>query len=329
MSSNLVIRQDASIDQIIAPITDVGDFRNEIIFVDAGVEDASSLLAGIPSSTRVVWLDATRDGVKQIAEALIGQSNVDAIHIVSHGDAGRLLLGSSTLSGENLVDYADDLKQIGSALSEQGDLLLYGCNVAQGEAGTHFIQSLAQLTGADVAASDDLTGHDGDWLLEAQTGSIEISSLNENISYQHNLAYTSTALDFSAIDRNMWGSGTALNLDVTWDDLLYTDSISQSFSGYGFSGTADLAVNAGLVAHLTGSAGDIDLNYGVSVNVLTPDIVKSGDYFIVDTSSWSLTNGLLKSLGPDVAFNLDFLFNVNAGLNNLQYDPPPIRAHSI
>jgi len=33
--------------------------------------------------------------------------------------------------------------------------LLYGCNVAQGEAGVRFIDRLAHYTGADVAASDD------------------------------------------------------------------------------------------------------------------------------------------------------------------------------
>ena len=42
--------------------------------------------------------------------------------------------------------------------------------------GEQFVNQLALLTNADVAASDDLTGHvklGGDWDLEYQTGNIE------------------------------------------------------------------------------------------------------------------------------------------------------------
>ena len=44
-----------------------------------------------------------------------------------------------TLNAGNLVDYGDALATIGNALTETGDILLYGCNVAQGEcrAGIH------------------------------------------------------------------------------------------------------------------------------------------------------------------------------------------------
>jgi hypothetical protein len=56
--------------------------------------------------------------------------------------------------------------------------LLYGCNVAQGELGQAFTSILSQWTGADVAASDDLTGSSaqgGNWTLEVQTGQIAAS----------------------------------------------------------------------------------------------------------------------------------------------------------
>lgn len=56
------------------------------------------------------------------------------------------------------LHYENELAQIGAALNNAGDLLLYGCNVAQGELGQSFLARLAAATGADVAASDDLTG---------------------------------------------------------------------------------------------------------------------------------------------------------------------------
>ena len=70
------------------------------------------------------------------------------------------------LDSGNLDAYGLQLASIGSALTAIGDILLYGCNVAQGGVGMQFISLLAQITGADVTASDDLTGNEnlnGDW----------------------------------------------------------------------------------------------------------------------------------------------------------------------
>ena len=87
----------------------------------------------------------------QIAAMLEGRSDIDALHIISHGSQGTLCLGATVLNSYNLASYAADLASIGSALTETGDVLLYGCNVAQGEVGWLFIQALAMATGADVA----------------------------------------------------------------------------------------------------------------------------------------------------------------------------------
>ena len=80
---------------------------------------------------------------------------------------------------------------MGSALSKTGDLLLYGCNVAKGDDGLAFINTLSALTGADVAASNDITGKLGDWVFEATTGQINtdirISKAIQN-NYQYDLA---------------------------------------------------------------------------------------------------------------------------------------------
>jgi hypothetical protein len=50
--------------------------------------------------------------------------------------------------------------------------------VAQGDAGQAFLDTLAALTGADVAASTDTTGLGGDWVLEASRGVIETTALD-------------------------------------------------------------------------------------------------------------------------------------------------------
>ena len=58
---------------------------------------------------------------------------------------------------------------------------MYGCDVAQGETGKQFIQALAQATGADIAASDNLTGNaalGGDTVLEVNVGSVEAQAID-------------------------------------------------------------------------------------------------------------------------------------------------------
>ena len=151
--------------------------RKEIVFIDTSVDDYQTLMEGINPNAEVILLDSTRDGIEQIAEILGDRSDIDAIHIISHGDQGELYLGTGTLSMESMQgEYADELATINQALTEEADFLIYGCNFGEGESGNEAASLLAELTGADIAASIDDTGSaklGGDWELEYTTGSIE------------------------------------------------------------------------------------------------------------------------------------------------------------
>jgi CSLREA domain-containing protein len=155
----------------------------ELVFVDTATPDYQLLLDDLMStadesrSLEVVLIDSGRDGIGKITEALAGRSNIEAIHIVSHGSEGELSLGTDLITAESMDDeHADALETIGQSLSDTADILIYGCNFGQGELGREAAEKLAQLTGADVAASDDLTGHaslGGDWDLEFHIGDID------------------------------------------------------------------------------------------------------------------------------------------------------------
>ncbi len=151
--------------------------RNEIVFVDTSVDDYQTLLDEFGNNVEVVLLDVSGDGVEQIAETLEQRTDIDAIHIISHGDAGALSLGGAQLDQSSITgEYADELAVIAQALNENGDILIYGCNFGEGETGQNAVNALATATGADVAASDDITGAadlGGDWDLEIKTGEIE------------------------------------------------------------------------------------------------------------------------------------------------------------
>ncbi len=149
-----------------------------IVFIDTAVENFSSLLAGLKPNTEAVILDPTINGVNQITNFLAQHSGtLDSVQILSHGGAGSLQLGSTRLSAENLEQYQSALSQwFSPATGKTPDLLIYGCDVASGVLGTQFINQLSTITGADVAASVDLTGSaakGGNWILEKATGAIE------------------------------------------------------------------------------------------------------------------------------------------------------------
>ncbi|WP_206756009.1 DUF4347 domain-containing protein, partial [Phormidium sp. FACHB-592] len=171
--TNLTARSDSFL-----PLSQRSSAATNLVFIDSGISDYQSLLAGVQLGTEVHWLDTAHAAIDQITQTLLGRTGISSLHIVSHGKAGGLALGTDWLNLDNLRSYSGELQSWGNALTADADLLLYGCEVGQGAIGHAFVQQLAQLTGADIAASDNLTGSralGGDWTLEVNTGEIAAS----------------------------------------------------------------------------------------------------------------------------------------------------------
>lgn len=151
----------------------------QIAFIDSRIGGTNAFLETLPADARLITIDANADGIQQMAQSLARYSGLDAIHIVSHGSPGALLLGSSTIDSVRLQSQAATWQTIGRTLTEQGDILLYGCNVAEGTTGQAFVRELANLTGADVAASVDRSAPEteADEILEFSTGSVQAQTL--------------------------------------------------------------------------------------------------------------------------------------------------------
>jgi hypothetical protein len=165
----------------------------QIYFIDSAVPDSDILLAGLATDAVCYRIDATQDGLQQIADILAGYSGLAAIHVISHGSPGCLQLGNGLVTEDSLDGHRAALATIGGALAETGDLLLYGCDVAQGDKGQGFIAGLAEATGADVAGSDDLTGVGGigfggtNWNGRNRCGVQTLSGKPTAAHYPHNL----------------------------------------------------------------------------------------------------------------------------------------------
>jgi hypothetical protein len=224
--------------------------RNEIVFIENNVKDWQTLAAGVAPGAKVVVLDFHGDGLQQMADYLASHGNVDAIHIVTDGGQGDLWLGTKYLSSANLASNAEALGAIGRALNPHGDILLYSCNAAGGSEGASFVTGLARLTGADIAASNNRTGANGDWDLEVKTGTIEAGSaftMATESQYQFSLA-TWTVTNYTD---NVATSGTfryiLANNAVSGDTITFdTKNSTITLTGGEYALTKNLTIDGDL-----------------------------------------------------------------------------------
>ncbi|MDB5905884.1 MAG: Laminin subdomain protein 2 domain protein, partial [Betaproteobacteria bacterium] len=197
-----------------------------LAIVDSAVPDYQQLVADLEANSKgtlqVFVLDPLIDGVDQISKILAAQHDVQTIHIISHGSAGALQLGAGVLASDTLSQSAAALQGWAGALTPDADILIYGCDVAAGPDGRAFVDALSRLTGADVAASDDLTGNaarGGDWTLEYAAGRIEAAapfSAAFEQSWQGTLAHVDASVTFAPSVAGTWEthdlSGGAFNV---------------------------------------------------------------------------------------------------------------------
>jgi VCBS repeat-containing protein/CshA-type fibril repeat protein len=222
---------------------------HEIIVVDTGIANYQSLLNGVNPTAEILYIDHSKDGVSQIADALKGRSDIASLQILSHGSDGTLILGSTVLNSTTLELYKTQLADIGRALTDNGDILLYGCDVANSATGIAFINQLASLTNADVAASIDATGNaikGGDWVLEYNTGNIETVALAD--SHYQDLLAAPTIADATPI-RTLAEDGT---LSITGITIADVDGNNQTVTLSSANGIITLATGSGV----TGVTGD-------------------------------------------------------------------------
>ncbi len=156
-----------------------------VVFVDTSVEDYQQLVDDIranhdESTLDIIFLDPSKNAIEQITEQLNLYTGLTAIHIISHGKNGSVDFSNASLNQHTLHLYEDDLAAWSASLSDDADILFYGCDLAATEVGQQLLAQIASLTQADIAASTNATGHtslQADWNLEFQLGAIETTDI--------------------------------------------------------------------------------------------------------------------------------------------------------
>ncbi|MCP4997085.1 MAG: DUF4347 domain-containing protein, partial [Gammaproteobacteria bacterium] len=183
--------------------------RREVAFVDTSLDDYQTIVDSLADGIEIHLVDPTTAGMSAMADVLADQCDIDAIHIFSHGNTGQIRVGTDQLDEGLVVEYAEQLQVIGRALSAEGDILLYGCNVATDGNGEAFVRAVAEVTGADVTASDDVTGaasYGGDWELEFAQGLIEAEIAVDAVKIAEYEGVLFTANDGATYNYTYYGS---------------------------------------------------------------------------------------------------------------------------
>ena len=160
--------------------------NNEVVFINYTVKDVDKIIAELGSDVDIVMLSSD-NAIEEMNAYLSEHTDIDTVRIFTHGNAGYIKLGSTDVDSEYLQEHPEVFADWDASLSANADILIYGCNLAETQEGQAFVNTIASLTGADVAASIDDTGLDGNWALEFSVGVIETKDIYV-ADYQYNLA---------------------------------------------------------------------------------------------------------------------------------------------
>lgn len=124
-------------------------------------------------TTKSIYIDSAISELSVSAE----NSDLNTYHLFSHGRSGELFIDDQWL---NVAEIAEKFK---TELQGKKELYIYGCNFGEGKKGREATEYLEKILNISVSASNNVTGIDGDWILEIGDGKNAL----KKISYKGNL----------------------------------------------------------------------------------------------------------------------------------------------
>jgi CSLREA domain-containing protein len=235
-----------------------------IAFIDSQIDNYAVLIAGMQPEIQVVLLDSNINGIVKITDTL-QQGQYTAVHLITHGSPGCLYLGNSQLNLDTIRNYQQELQswfRYSSSTPHTSSVLIYGCEVAVGDAGAEFISKLQQLTGAKIAATKTLTGNKnlgGNWQLETTT---EEMTVNLAIAELARLSYQGVLANFVVTTADDEDDG-----DVDEDDLSLREAIAAANDT---SGTDTITFDSD-ISHISLTQGTLSITDGLEIKGLGAD----------------------------------------------------------
>ena len=157
----------------------------ELVVINGSVPEKEAIIENLKPNQEILILQ-NGTGLDELNDFLdSSDTRYSAIHFVTHGNDGYISVNGERIAADNFD--AASWQDIGEHLTEDGDILLYGCNTAASGAGKQLVNLISGASGADVAASTDLTGISGNWELEYSAGHVDTDEINAD-SFSHDLS---------------------------------------------------------------------------------------------------------------------------------------------
>jgi len=229
----------------------IGDSKKQLLVIDGAVENVEAIVQAL--GEREYLILSENNGLEEVKAYLAARDvQYDCIHFVTHGSPGSLHINGETVANGNL--NAADWAVVGEHLTENGDLLFYGCEIAKTADGKRLIDAIAKAADADAAASIDLTGANGDWELEYVAGLVESAAiavdgydgdLTTDVTKAQTLKTTTTVTD--TCYHNISDHAVKLEHDKPYDDrntyTFTTCSFKNNYQGIYAEEYIDLEIN--------------------------------------------------------------------------------------
>ncbi|EPN8460490.1 Ig-like domain-containing protein [Vibrio cidicii] len=184
---------------------------SELIIIDAAVPDKYLFYKSLKNNVEIKEINSQQDGLTQLKDILSNYNGLDALHIVSHAEDGIVYLGNSQITTQRLQEEVNVFSSLDHALKEGGDVLFYGCNLAQTQKGEALLDLISNNAHVDVAASNDFTGNqenNADWQLEITKGDVTTPTPFDALTLKD---FTSVLAEETYVANNFNGSSTQLN----------------------------------------------------------------------------------------------------------------------
>ncbi len=139
-----------------------------LVIFDSRVQDLDTLYRSLLPDSFGYTIAATDDALTVITQ-LLSATGATRLAIAAHGESGVVHLGAKSLDKSQILAKAGLLQEW--CVQE---IALYACEVASGSTGADFVNSLANVTGASIAASVSKVGNSalgGTWDLGVTVGS--------------------------------------------------------------------------------------------------------------------------------------------------------------
>ncbi|SMO88302.1 DUF4347 domain-containing protein, partial [Gracilimonas mengyeensis] len=299
LASTSISKNDADLQSVIKNRSsdlelNKGQKVRELVIVDGAVEDKHMIFKQARSGVDILEVPQGKDGMVELMKILSGYTNLDAVHLVSHAEAGAIYLGGQRIDQKELQEDVAGFAAINKAIRVGGDLMIYGCDVAQGDEGNDFLEIIKNNTHADVAASIDKTGNEafgGNWELEIQKGDIEAAPLPESIAmkdFTGTLQFNGT-IDFTQVKTtgSYAGGSSAINAE-------FYESASKNYTlvvdGESFSTGA---YNGAFFQHVYSSSGET----AVTLSFSGGEAFDGTNLYMYNSGGSQITFDILSSAG--------------------------------